>query len=157
LKEIQLTQGKVTLVDDGDYVQLNSFKWYARCDGHNWYAERHTSRINGKRINIKMHRIIMNAPEGIQVDHRNGDGLYNLRENLRLATNQQNSRNRKKHHKNNKLGIKGVHWNKRDNRFCAQISVDGKIIHLGLFTNLLAAEIAYRKAEVKHFKEFARQ
>lgn len=55
----------------------------------------------------------MNAPKGIQVDHRNGDGLYNCKENLRLCTHQENRFNVKNPRTDNKLGIKGVIWDKK--------------------------------------------
>ena len=155
MKEILLTQGKVTLVDDEDYKRLNTYKWYAVHDNRNWYAIR-SFRVNGEQKTILMHREIMNAPKGMQVDHHNGNGLYNLKKNLRLATNQQNQFNRKHPQKNNKLGIKGVQWHKRIKKFTAQIRINGNKIHLGYFNVLGDADSAYRIAEDKYFGEFAR-
>ena len=155
MKEILLTQGKVALVDDEDFERLNQYKWYASWDRYNWYATRYTHRIAGNRNLIRMHREIMNAPKGIQVDHRNGDGLYNLKENLRLATTQQNAFN-KNAHKDNKIGVKGVTWKNHARKFRAQIKANNKIIHLGYFSVLGDADSAYRKAEEKYFGEFAR-
>jgi hypothetical protein len=58
-KEIQLTQGKVAIVDDADFEELNKLKWFADKQGDNYYAVRKSLRINGKYINQKMHRIII--------------------------------------------------------------------------------------------------
>ena len=156
MKEIQLSQGKIAIVDDEDYERLNAFKWHAVHGKTTWYAIRNSSYLAGKRKTIKMHREIMNAYKGDQVDHRNGDGLDNQKYNLRLATNQQNQFNQKKAHKDNKLGIKGVRWEERRKKFTAQIQINGKSIHLGCFNVLGDADSAYRIAEEKHFGEFAR-
>lgn len=154
MKEIKLTQGKIALVDDEDYERLNRYKWYARMNGHTWYAMRSIC-INGKQTTILMHREIMNAPEGVQVDHIDSNGLDNRKEILRLCTNQENGFNRDAQ-KNNKLGIKGVRWDKRRNKFYARIKLNGKEIHLGSFNVMGDADSAYRIAEEKYFGEFAR-
>ena len=151
MKEIQLTQGKVALVDDEDFERLNQFKWSVYKNHKTWYASR-----KNKQQKILMHREIMNAPKHIQVDHRNGDGLFNCKKNLRLCTHQQNQFNQKHAQKNNKLGIKGVRWRKDRKKFEAQIRFNGKAIYLGRFAVLADADQAYRVAELKHFKEFAR-
>lgn len=156
MKQIPLTQNKVALVDDEDFERLNQHKWYAVRKRQAWYAQRSISRINGKQKNILMHREIMDAPEGIQIDHRNGDGLFNCKENLRSATHAQNMHNRKHPHKNNKLRIKGVRWRERAKKFEAQIKVNNKMIYLGSFNVLGDADSAYRRAEEKYFGEFAR-
>ena len=157
MKEISLTQNKVALVDDEDFEWLNQFKWYACWSGWVWYAIRKSPILDGKRITILMHREIMNAPNGVPVDHRNSNGLDNRRENVRLCTNQQNMHNRKKANRNNKLGIKGVCWHRNTKKFRSQINLNGKKIHLGLFNVLGDADSAYRKAEEKYFGEFARR
>ena len=159
MTEIPLTQGKVALVDDEDYERLNQFKWYAKKDYrcNIWYAIRNTQYIDGKRKQIRMHREIMNIIGDIKkVDHINGNGLHNLKENLRVGTHQQNMCNRKLPHKNNKLSIKGVRNLPGSKKFHARITVNGKEIHLGYFNVLGDADSAYRIAEEKYFGEFAR-
>ena len=156
MREIKLTQGKVTLVDDEDFERLNRHKWYASRSGQSWYAQRN-DYSNGKRKTIIMHREIMNIIGDIGIDHITGNGLHNLKENLRVATHQQNMHNRKLPQKNNKLGIKGVSWHKASKKFRAQIRINDKLIHLGIFTVLADAEQAYRVAEIKYFGEFARE
>lgn len=87
------------------------------------------------------------------IDHRMRDGGNNRLINLRAATHQQNMRNCKKH-KNNTTGLKGVFLYK--NRFRAQIGVDKKSVHLGIFETVQAAHAAYCAAAVHYFGEFAR-
>lgn len=154
-KEIQLTQGKIAIVDDEDYENLNQYKWHANHRGRNWYAERSCSNGNGNKTTICMHRVIINAPKYMKVDHRNGDGLFNCKENLRICTHQENKFNQQAQ-ENNKLGIKGVCWRKDRKKFQAQIKINGKAIYLGLFSVLGDANSAYRKAEEKYFGDFAR-
>ncbi len=67
MKEIQLTQGKVALVDDEDFERLNQFKWCAHWNGKHWYAIR--TVYEGKKKTIRMHREILNAPICMQGDH----------------------------------------------------------------------------------------
>src|SRR6185369_4370410 len=94
MKEIQLTQGKVALVDDEDYEGLSAFTWHAYCNQNGgWYARSSSlSRKNGGK-HLWMHRLILNCPNGKQVDHKDGDGLNNQRYNLREATQAQNMYN----------------------------------------------------------------
>lgn len=155
MKEIKLTQGKMTLVDDEDFEKLNQFKWYAQKRPNTWRVARNIW-VENKRTAILMHREIMNAPEHSSVDHINGNPLDNCKENLRLCTHQQNMHNQKSAHKNNKLGIKGVRWYRNAKKFRARITINGKVIHLGYFNVMGDADSAYRKAEEKYFGEFAR-
>lgn len=103
------------------------------------------------------HRLAFEFIYGVrpkEVDHINGDRADNRIANLRAATHQQNLANCK-NRKNNTSGKKGVHKHK-DGRWRARISVDGKSIHLGLFTSLDEAHAAYVGAAERYFGEFAR-
>ena len=79
MKEILLTQNKVALVDDEYFERINQYKWYAQKNSRSdvWYAARQIYIGRGKQKTITMHREIMNAPKGVQIDHRNGNGLGN--------------------------------------------------------------------------------
>src|SRR4051812_29968884 len=79
------------LVDAADYVDLCKYNWYVT-DG---YAVR-SVWTDGRVVHVKMHRQILNAQDGQEVDHANGNGLDNRRSNIRIATHTQNSQNRKK-------------------------------------------------------------
>ena len=92
MKEIPLTQGKVTFVDDDIYEWVSLQVWYY---GNNGYATR-DHKQNKQRISILLHRLIMNAPEDKEVDHIDGNKLNNMRSNLRICTRMENSHNIKK-------------------------------------------------------------
>lgn len=95
---VPLTQGKFAVVDACDAQRVLAFKWTAtlgrrRKDGDRWYALRKV--WDGKRQHtVYLHRFIANAEPGIEVDHKNRDGLDCRRSNLREATRAQNSVNR---------------------------------------------------------------
>lgn len=154
-KEIQLTQGMVALVEDDDYEYLAQFKWCAQRSRNTFYAMRHSPCLNGISTTIKMHSEIMDTPKGMQVDHRNGNGLDNRRkENLRVCTGSQNQHNRRKN-SNNTSGYKGVYWYKQRGKWRARIEFNGKEISLGYYTDAVQAARAYDEAARKHHGEFA--
>ena len=103
--------------------------------------------------NKYLHRIIMNCPDDMFVDHIDHDRLNNMRSNLRIVTNQQNNMNVSKP-KDNKSGILGVHWSKTSEKWVAQIRFNKKYINLGYFDNLDEASRVRKEAEKKYFGEF---
>ena len=153
MKEIPLSQGMVTLVDDADYEELSQHKWCAVAGGFTFYARRYVGRIPGKRKTIIMHREILKPRLGYVTDHINGNGLDNQRINLREVTQRQNCMNRKGTKGTSKY--KGVSWSRRDKVWRVQIKVDGLSIALGTFRNEEAAAKAYDEAARKHQGEFA--
>ena len=144
MREIPLTQGKIALVDDEDFERVNQFKWYAqKTTRRTWYAARHTPCISGKRSIVYLHGYILDPPNGMVIDHINGDGLNNQRGNMRIVTQRQNLQNR--HHPKSSIYV-GVYWNKKSRKWQAQIQIKGKIKYLGLFDNEIAAAEAYTSA-----------
>lgn len=96
MKEIILTQGKVALVDDGDYEFLNKFKWYAKKSRLTFYAVhniRFFSGYGGQRQLTMHHMILGKSIDLLQCDHIDGNGLNNQRLNLRIVTSRQNCQN----------------------------------------------------------------
>ncbi|MHC4207804.1 MAG: HNH endonuclease, partial [Planctomycetota bacterium] len=92
--------------------------------------------------------------DGYIVDHINGNGLDNRRANLRLATVAQNAWNSKK--RNPRSGYKGVWFAADKGLWRAAIVCHGRRIHIGYFTDKIAAARAYDAAARKYYKEFAR-
>jgi len=101
-----------------------------------------------------MHRLIMNCPDDMDVDHIFHNTWDNRKEFLRIVTESQNQMNQKIRI-NNKSGIPGVNLNKKDNKWRARIRVNNKEIHLGYFNNKEDAIKARKKGEQKYFGEFA--
>lgn len=153
-KEIQLTQGKVTLVDDDVYEWASKFKWCVNRIGRNWYAIRNNAR-GTKPGSSLLHREILNAPAEMGVDHINNDGLDNRRSNLRLASKIENARNMQVSSLNTS-GFKGVVWNKQKNKWMARLSDKGKQIHLGFYVEIEDAARAYDEGARKYFGDFAK-
>lgn len=89
------------------------------------------------------------------IDHINGDGLDNRIANLRDVTQSQNCANAQIS-RNNAVGLKGVHWNKRRNRFTATIRVRRRSLFLGNYDSAEEAHRAYRRAAAEHFGDCAR-
>lgn len=158
MREIKLTQGHVTLVDDEDYEWLSRWEWGARQTSHTIYAHRYVLSETSKTgfTSLGMHRLIMdiNDPK-LHVDHENGNGLDNQRTNLRVATPRQNAWNQQVSRKSIS-GYKGVSWHPQTAQWRARIKVDGKSMHLGLFDDAIEAAHAYDQAALRHFGEFAR-
>lgn len=102
-----------------------------------------------------MHRLIVGAPTGMDVDHINHDTLDNRKSNLRVCSHSENLRNRTGPNRNSKSGTRGVCWYKRDSKWHAQIKVGYRRIHLGYFSNIEDARRAYAKASAEHHGAFA--
>lgn len=150
-KEILLTKGKATLVDEEDYEWLNQFSWCASDSGNGiFYAHRKEA---GKTI--LMHRFIMGTTDRkIHVDHKDNDSLNNTRNNLRECSQTNNNRN-KSSHANSTSRYVGVCWDKNRNKWKADIYVNKKLLYLGRFLNEEDAAMAYDIVAKKEFGEFA--
>jgi hypothetical protein len=153
---IPLTRGKVATIDADDAERVLQHKWYLQTNDDREYAAAcHTTSPNQKIV-IFMHRLILNAPKGVQVDHLDGDGLNNTRANLRLCTHAQNMANQRLRRATNTSGYKGVYWKKHAKQWCAQIKHQGRKHHLGYYRNPEDAARAYDRAAITFFGEFAR-
>jgi hypothetical protein len=122
----------------------------------------HSSGYICIRVNKKLHwthRLIWKLVTGSnpleQIDHIDRDPANNAWQNLREATNQQNSFNQGTY-SNNTSGFKGVHWRPDCQKFRSRIKINGRDVHLGYFSTAEKASAAYRLATKKYFEEFAR-
>ena len=161
MKEIKLAHGYTAIVDDDDFERIAHNAWHIRkrkrSDGSvaSVYAIRNALSADGRRTSREMHRDVMCAKYGQQVDHINGNGLDNRKENLRFCTSQENARNRRPALRGSTP--KGVSWHKRTKKWQAQIKIAGKTIYLGVYNSEHDASAAYIKAAKRHFLDFAWQ
>lgn len=153
MKTIALTKNQLTIVDDEDYAMLSKIRWCVINGTNASYAGR-DHKINGKYKTILMHRVIMKAKRGQIVDHINRNTLDNRKENLRFCTASESVQNRGMH-KNNSVGFKGVHLNKKLMKFEAWITKDHVNYYLGIFKEAEAAGKAYARAAQKLHGNFA--
>ena len=142
MKKIPLTQGLFALVDDDDYEWLMQWKWQAYKHCNTFYARRFVTK-NKRRATIRIHQQILGIRLGMITDHKDGNGLNNQRHNLRHVTVRQNAQNR---HIKKTSKYPGVHWEKRSERWQAQIGLNGRRKHLGYFTDERDAFSAYKEA-----------
>jgi hypothetical protein len=154
---IELTKGYTAIIDDED-ADLAEFRWNAQvCPDGRVYARR--TLAGSIRKGVLMHRVILSRKLGIElnrsqeVDHRDGNGLRNVRSNLRLATTTQNQRNRGLQ-RNNTTGVTGVYWHNQNSKWSVNIAINGKRKYLGSFNDFDEAVATRREAEVKYFGEF---
>lgn len=153
MKEIKLTQGKVALVDDEDYERLNKLTWCAAKRDGTYYA--YTTNLRGKRGSvIAMHRLIMNTPKGLIIDHIDHNGLNNQKSNLRNCTASQNNANRTSKKQGTSKYL-GVSFYKPYNKYHVQIRILGKNTHVGYYKNEIDAAIAYNEAATRIHGKYA--
>ena len=141
---IPLTGGGFAIIDKSDVDIICKWKWARQDTTHKSYAVR-TGRANGRRTKIYLHRVLMNAPDGMMVDHINGDGLDNRRSNLRLCVASVNNRNRHPHTIKNKYGFRGVYKRSDISRrpYGVSLKIDGHNKHLGYYATAEEAARAY--------------
>lgn len=135
---IPLTKGKFALVDDEDFEWLFHKHWQFSSGG---YAK---TGIKGEF----MHRLIMKASIGTEIDHINQNKLDNRKENLRFVNHSQNVHNTRER-KDNTSGQKGVNFHKPRKRWVARIQIGNKRYFLGAYMLKFDAVMAYRKAETE--------
>lgn len=143
MRRIPLTNGGHALVDDEDYERVvGAGRWFGeeRPNGL-----RYVLRYFGRGKKVYLHRFIVDAPRGLRVDHKNGDGFTNTRRNLRVGTQTQNMRNVAKARRDSSTGVRGVF--PYGNRFRARIRDEGRQIFLGYFDTIEEARVARVAAE----------
>ena len=140
----------MTLVDPEVADRLAHRSWWLHPDG---YAACDITTEAGRAI-AYLHREVLAPPPGLLVDHVNGDRLDNRRINLRLATHSENAANSKDRPR--RSGYRGVYPHKPTGRWIAQISIAGRVRHLGIYDDPVAAAQAYDQAARRQWGPFAR-
>lgn len=126
-------------IDFDDYEKVKDFCW---CKNRFGYL---VARTKDGKI-LRLHRLIMDAPKGMVVDHINHDITDNRKSNLRICTQHQNSMN---------TAGKGCYFNKNKRVWIAEITVNRRKIYLGRYKTEREAIKASRIAKQKYFGEFA--
>ncbi|SAL09333.1 pathogenesis-related transcriptional factor and ERF protein [Caballeronia udeis] len=157
MKEIPLTQGKIAIVDDEDYVYLSQFKWYAvrvknrSGEREYWYAGR-GYRVKGQASpkQVYMHNEVLVPMPGLITAHSNCDGLDNRKENLYAGTKSQVSYRKRLAQRDLP---RATRFSENKRKVEADIGFAGKKIYLGRFDTAEAAEKAYYAALAEHCGE----
>lgn len=141
---------KYTIVDDEDFEKLSQFRWNLTGGGrgHGNYVARRNDRTP-----VYMHREILNAPKGMEVDHINGNRTDNRKSNLRLCTSTQNNWNMRLR-KDNTTGYKGLRWRADVKSWRVNVKKDGKEIQVGYFKDKKEAIRARDTAAKELYGEF---
>lgn len=150
MKLVPLSQGLFAKVDDLDFDIVSKFKWCAqkRKHGH------HAARYFGKKY-VYMHQMILATEKGVGVDHKDGDGLNNMRDNLRPATKRDNGRGFR-HLKGKTSKFRGVCWHKAAQKWAVALTlVRSKTLYLGLYLDEVEAARVYDAAAREHYGAFA--
>lgn len=150
---VLIISGKKVLVDDEDLELIKPFSWWANAKN---YVQ--GSKFRGdKKIHHYMHRLIMNPPPNLQVDHINKDRLDNRRSNLRIVTRQENQYGKKTHGKTSMfMGVKRV--NLKSKKWQAELSLPNVkgVTVLGTYKSEIDAAIAYDVVSVRNFGIYAK-
>lgn len=153
MREIELTNGGVTIVDDEDYDFLSSFRWNRTDDLHTSYAIKcFWFKELSKRQTIGLHRFVLVCNSGLHIDHIDGNGLNNQKSNLRVCLPRQNQYNARKRI-DNSVGLKGVTFVR--GRYHSQIQFNEIHKFLGSFSTPEEAHLAYVEASRKLHGEFS--
>ena len=129
------------LIDLDDLDKVKDLKWHLN---HGY--------VRNNEIG-SLHRLVMDCPENMVIDHINHNPLDNRKSNLRICTQQQNLMNLSKN-SNNTSGVTGVSWSKVKNKWMSIIVINRKTIFLGYFNNKEDAIEARKQAEIDYFGEY---
>lgn len=131
-----------------DYDLIKDYYW--RISENNYIV---ANDIKTDKNHIRLHRLVMNCPEDMEVDHKFHNRYDNRKEFLRIVTSGQNNMNMglKVH---NTSGVTGVCWSNVNNKWRAYININGKQIHLGVFDDFQNAVEVRKQAEIEYFGEY---
>jgi hypothetical protein len=152
MKEVELSQGKMALVDDEDYDNVIKHVWSVSRARNTWYAVT-TIYYGDLKTSISLHRFILAPPDDAIVDHRDRNGLNCQRRNMRLATLSQSMMNRYVPQSEHGTGFRGIEKNK--NKWTARIRADNERTNLGTYDTPEEAARAYDRAAMELHGEFA--
>ena len=144
------SSGKEFTIDIQDFENIRKYCWH----DDNKYIFTNVFE-NGKKKRMQLHRLIIQCPKNMIVDHKDGNPLNNKRNNLRICTRAENNRNIALKH-NNTSGVTGVDWIEKLHKWRARITYNYKSIHIGYYETINQAMQARVEAEEKYFGQFSR-
>lgn len=136
-KLLEIKGGFYTLVDDDVYDWARRESWLATRDFYVWRSR----RVSGRWTTVRLHRLIVAAPSGTEVDHINGDTLDNRRGNLRITTRSQNMQNVHRARCDSTTGARGVELHRRSGKYYAYLYLQGRKKYLGSAASIDAAAV----------------
>ena len=144
------TKNEPFFVDVEDLQKVRKYNWYKDDKGYL------LSREHGSTRPVELHRLIMDCPDNMVVDHKGGVNTRhdNRKYNLRIVTSSQNNMNLPIR-KDNQSGTTGVSWSKKYNKWEARITANKKHHFIGYYDNLDDAINARHRAEEEYFGEFS--
>lgn len=144
-------------VDLADLTTVEDRRWYRRTTAAAncvYAASKRTRRemAEGHPAVYHLHRLIMGLPDRDprEVDHRNGNGLDNRRDNMRIVSHAENQQNRRSFGATSQY--RGVCFDKRSGKWRANVMVRGTV-HQGEFRTEMeahAAVVAWREEKLTH-------
>lgn len=139
------------LIDTDDLELVDSFpnRWHFQ-EG---YAKSRIVR-HGVATHVAMHRLIMDFPEGYEVDHINHNTLDNRKANLRSVTKSQNQLNRKGATKLSSSGIRGIVWEGQRGKWKIRLTINGKRKRFGYYSTVEEAKVALDRLREKNVINF---
>jgi hypothetical protein len=157
MKNISLPNKQFTIIDDDNFNDISKYSWRLVGAGYVSRGVRLKAKYGGKHKIFYLHREIMGAKKGEEVDHINHNKLDNRKSNLRICNHRQNHLNRKGDSMSSS-GFKGVSFkgnNCKDRPWCTRIFTNKKEIYLGNYATPQEAAKVYNIAAKKYFGDYA--
>lgn len=163
--ELELTRGLFAKISECDLDLVRMFNWSAyRIAGQGrsgkvylyGFKPARKAVVDGKVKLITLYNFIMNPPEGMEVDHIDGDPLNNARDNLRIVSRKANCLNRGKRSNGVSSKYLGVTFNKEKGKYCVKIKHEGRNLFGGYFSDEKEAALKYNELASKYHGEYAR-
>lgn len=145
---IHLINGGVTVIDTADlHIALN-FKgsWRLVKSGNRCYVMGYTKDTGS----LYLHRHLLNCPKGFVVDHIDGNGLNNVRSNIRIVTQAENLQNLQGAKVTSRSGTRNVFYDSYFKKWVAEVSVNGKVVFKKRFTHRGDAELSAELGRAKY-------